>query len=203
MGLGARLLSRPTDLSDARRLSQTCYYLGSIHPTGMQPERTELYQVDEPGQTVLVVDKESGEEVSLPRNIPGVKQMFPHYISRPESIESALSSISSPSASFSCVSDAWSLPAHCRTIFYLYRLTGDRRYQDQGWRMFSDWIRVAETDWGFSSIIDVRDKKPRHGDNMESFVVSFSPKSPFGWLLTSLALSQMAETFKCVVRRLD
>jgi hypothetical protein len=51
-----------------------------------------------------------------------------------------------------------------------YRLTGDRKWQDKGWRMFVSWTQAALAEGGYSSLGDVRQKRPPHSDNMESFV---------------------------------
>lgn len=61
-----------------------------------------------------------------------------------------------------------------------YRLTGDRKWQEKGWKMFTSWISAAKSRAGVSSIEDVTKEigKIRYGDNMESFA--------------------FAETFKCV-----
>jgi mannosyl-oligosaccharide alpha-1,2-mannosidase len=52
-----------------------------------------------------------------------------------------------------------------------YRLTGDRKWQEKGWKMFVSWVTTAKTDAGISSIDDVTKDldKLRFGDNMESF----------------------------------
>ena len=44
-----------------------------------------------------------------------------HYIGRPETIES---------------------------VFYMFRLTGDRYWQDQGWKMFTSWMEHSITPHG-------------------------------------------------------
>lgn len=54
----------------------------------------------------------------------------------------------------------------------MYRITGDERHQDQGWRMFVDWVEQTQTDWGFASVQDVGSRDPKLTDKMESFVVS-------------------------------
>jgi mannosyl-oligosaccharide alpha-1,2-mannosidase len=43
LGLGARLLDRPTDQIDAERFTQSCYWLSAATPTGLQPEVVEFY----------------------------------------------------------------------------------------------------------------------------------------------------------------
>jgi hypothetical protein len=57
-------------------------------------------------------------------------------------------------------------------------LTGDKKWQDRGWKMFVSWMQAAKVEGGISSIFDVTKDKILYGDNMESFT--------------------FAETFKCV-----
>lgn len=49
----------------------------------------------------------------------------------------------------------------------MYRLTGDKLWQDKGWRMFSAWMDNALVDDGFASVSDVRRKAGTKIDNME------------------------------------
>ncbi|XP_008574715.1 PREDICTED: endoplasmic reticulum mannosyl-oligosaccharide 1,2-alpha-mannosidase [Galeopterus variegatus] len=62
-------------------------------------------------------------------------------------------------------------PETVESLFYLYRLTGDHKYQDWGWEIlqsFNTFTRVPSG--GFSSINNVRDPhKPKPRDKMESF----------------------------------
>ncbi|XP_061056803.1 endoplasmic reticulum mannosyl-oligosaccharide 1,2-alpha-mannosidase-like [Eubalaena glacialis] len=62
-------------------------------------------------------------------------------------------------------------PETVESLFYLYRLTGDRKYQDWGWeilRSFNTYTRVPSG--GYSSISNVQDpRNPQPRDKMESF----------------------------------
>ncbi|KAM9082145.1 endoplasmic reticulum mannosyl-oligosaccharide 1,2-alpha-mannosidase-like [Megaptera novaeangliae] len=62
-------------------------------------------------------------------------------------------------------------PETVESLFYLYRLTGDRKYQDWGWeilRSFNTYTRVPSG--GYSSISNVQDpRSPQPRDKMESF----------------------------------
>jgi mannosyl-oligosaccharide alpha-1,2-mannosidase len=49
-------------------------------------------------------------------------------------------------------------------------LTGDRKWQEKGWKMFVSWMSAAKVDGGISSIHDVTRKEYYHSDNMESFM---------------------------------
>ena len=55
-------------------------------------------------------------------------------------------------------------------LVYRYRLTGDRKWQEKGWKMFVSWITAAKVDGGISSIVDVTKKEYTFLDNMESFM---------------------------------
>jgi len=43
LGLGAKLLDRPQDMTDAEMFTQSCYWLSAATPTGLQPEVVEFY----------------------------------------------------------------------------------------------------------------------------------------------------------------
>lgn len=62
-------------------------------------------------------------------------------------------------------SERGSAAEHCR-----YRLTGDRKWQEKGWKMFVSWSQASKVDGGFSSIYDVTHPEYYHSDNMESFM---------------------------------
>jgi mannosyl-oligosaccharide alpha-1,2-mannosidase len=93
---------------------------------------------------------------------PGTKWLDRRYLGRPETIESVF---------YMCVSLALLLAVFAE--FYVtirYRITGDKKWQDKGWRMFVSWTKAALAPGGYSSLTDVRMKQPTQGDNMESFV---------------------------------
>ncbi|XP_069871232.1 endoplasmic reticulum mannosyl-oligosaccharide 1,2-alpha-mannosidase [Dipodomys merriami] len=62
-------------------------------------------------------------------------------------------------------------PETVESLFYLYRITGDRKYQDWGWdilQSFNKYTRVPSG--GYSSINNVQDShRPEPRDKMESF----------------------------------
>lgn len=49
-----------------------------------------------------------------------------------------------------------------------YRLTGDKKWQEKGWRMFTSWMDSCTAGAGFSSVSDVSVYPPRLADNMVS-----------------------------------
>ncbi|XP_038623920.1 endoplasmic reticulum mannosyl-oligosaccharide 1,2-alpha-mannosidase isoform X2 [Tachyglossus aculeatus] len=72
-------------------------------------------------------------------------------------------------------------PETVESLFYLYRLTGDKKYQDWGWeilRSFNKYTRVSSG--GFSSINNVQNpKSPEPRDKMESFFLGETLKYMF------------------------
>jgi mannosyl-oligosaccharide alpha-1,2-mannosidase len=66
-------------------------------------------------------------------------------------------------------------------VGFRYRLTGDRKWQEKGWKMFVSWVTAARVDGGLSSIADVTKhvEEIRYTDNMESFMFAETLK----WVL--------------------
>jgi hypothetical protein len=66
--------------------------------------------------------------------------------------------------------DARSSPETIESLFVAFRLTGDRRYRDQGWRIFQaieKYCRIPTG--GFASVINVDEVPVRYEDKMETF----------------------------------
>ncbi|CDZ96298.1 1, 2-alpha-mannosidase [Phaffia rhodozyma] len=157
MGLGSKLLNRPKDLEMAKRFTQTCYYTGAMTSSGLQAEKVEFYSPKSPGRWIDIVDSKGEILWKKPAGRPvGFKKVESKYINRPETIES---------------------------VFYMYRLTGDKVWQDKGWRMFSSWMNNSLADAGFSSVRDVRNPVISRLDNMESFALAETLK--YHYLLQS------------------
>ncbi|KAL1843585.1 hypothetical protein VTJ49DRAFT_868 [Mycothermus thermophilus] len=62
-------------------------------------------------------------------------------------------------------------PEAIESVWYMYRITGDKSWQEKGWRMFEAVIRATSTEVGHSAIHDVTatDSEPHKDDSMESF----------------------------------
>ena len=55
----------------------------------------------------------------------------------------------------------------------MYHLTGDKTYQDWGWKIFESFEKYTKQTDGYSSINDVRNKENvRPRDKMESFFLA-------------------------------
>jgi len=51
----------------------------------------------------------------------------------------------------------------------MYRITGDKSWQDKGWKMFEAIIKATSSDYGHSAIHDVTASEIHQVDEMESF----------------------------------
>jgi mannosyl-oligosaccharide alpha-1,2-mannosidase len=165
VGLGALIFDRPADLTTAIQLTDGCVWAYNSTATGIMPEifhlvpcegRTaaECKWSDAAWHTALkskAIDtplhsaKEIAEYVASQRLTPGVASITDRrYLLRPEAIES---------------------------IFVMYRITGDRAWQDKAWRMFEAVEAVTRTPIASSAIQDVtvEPSDVLTDDRMESF----------------------------------
>ncbi|KAI1175264.1 glycoside hydrolase family 47 protein [Nemania sp. FL0916] len=60
-------------------------------------------------------------------------------------------------------------PEAIESVWYMYRITGDKKWQDKGWKMFEAIVRHTATEAGNSAIDNVLATKPTHLNEMESF----------------------------------
>lgn len=64
-------------------------------------------------------------------------------------------------------------PETIESLYYLYKITGDKKYQDQGWKIFESFEKYTKLETGYSSISDVTSpNNPRIRDKMESFFLA-------------------------------
>lgn len=168
VGIGAKIFDRPSEMKTARQLVDGCIWAYNHTQAGIMPEVFHMLACSTPdesckwdehawlqdvanrnnnlnGKTTdeMTIDERGrilAEEWRLPQ---GFTEIDDHrYILRPEAIES---------------------------VFILYRLTGDRRYQDAAWDMFRAIEKVTRTEIANAGIKDVTVEEPEKEDRMESF----------------------------------
>ncbi|KAJ2511846.1 Mannosyl-oligosaccharide 1,2-alpha-mannosidase mns3, partial [Coemansia sp. RSA 1939] len=65
-------------------------------------------------------------------------------------------------------------PETVESLFILWRITGEAKWRDYGWRIFEafeKWARLPDGH-GYSNLLDVTVVPPQHADKMETFFVS-------------------------------
>lgn len=179
VALAGRLLSSRENVATGVRLARGCAYVYAAFPTGMMPERFNMIPCSDPAnctwnETTWFKGRYLRPEYKehLPKGFTTAKD--PRYILRPEAIES---------------------------VFYLWRITGDKEWQDAAWNMWQAVANGTAAPHGSAAVMDVtiaKDKLPQE-DYMEasSLVRPFLPL--LSCYLANLSISQsfwMAETLK-------
>ncbi|GBB94547.1 hypothetical protein RclHR1_02380006 [Rhizophagus clarus] len=140
LAIGAKTLNRPKDLEVAIRLGETCYWAYNSTPTGIGPEDFYFLEKNVTMDEKTTWLKQSQEDTVLP---DGVYKLNGNYLLRPETVES---------------------------LFVLYRVTGDKSYQEKGWKIWQSIEKWCKTETAYSGLINVASNKEIiQNDNMESF----------------------------------
>ncbi|KAI8980913.1 glycoside hydrolase [Pilobolus umbonatus] len=158
LAIGSKVFNRTDDLELAKKLMDTCVFMYRSSSTGLSPEtwmflRAEPYNpltfgvskntTDDMVDTILRLDYTQQQPSSLPLGLVGTDR---RYLLRPETVES---------------------------LFMLYRITGDSKYQEYGWEIFKAIQNTCTTPYAFASIKNVYGRPEMNAsnqiDNMESF----------------------------------
>lgn len=140
--LGGKLFDIADDVRVGEQLTRGCAWAYQVMPQGVMPEEFAMLSCKEPGLAHCEWDEERWKKQGnnkLPQGFSSVH--MPEYLLRPEAIES---------------------------VFYMYRMTGDSKWQDIAWEMFESIKKATETRFGHSAIKDVtRGGTPEKKDSME------------------------------------
>jgi mannosyl-oligosaccharide alpha-1,2-mannosidase len=141
VGLGGKIFSNTSHIDIADKLTQGCVWAYNTTPTGIMPENGRVVKCP-------TLDCQWDEDVWIQQ---GGGSFFPkpytavrdaRYILRPEAIES---------------------------LFYMYRITGDSKYQDMAWNMFQTIDNWTKTEFGNTELTNVMKTPPSKTDSMQSF----------------------------------
>jgi mannosyl-oligosaccharide alpha-1,2-mannosidase len=157
IAIGSRIFNQPTDMDLARKLTEGCVWLYSQAAAKVMPETSYLMGCVDPWEcswereawcAALNTrgDAECAEKISHERLFPGAV-MIPDrsYNLRAEAVES---------------------------IFVMSRATGDRAWQEAGWRIFGPIHAQTKTDHGNAALADVTLMFPPKTEHMESYWMS-------------------------------
>jgi len=145
----------PEHLQHGADLTETCYQLYHRNPSGLAPEIAAFVvgkSADHGEPTSTQQRKADAMEKAVSAWGTGNKDFFniaPHNLLRPETVES---------------------------IFYMYRITGDKKYQDWGWEIFQAFEKHSKTSAGYSGCHDVGQVPVAWDDRMESFFLAETMK---------------------------
>ncbi|KAL7010200.1 hypothetical protein EMMF5_000220 [Cystobasidiomycetes sp. EMM_F5] len=146
-GLGSQLLQDPDQMSLAVELTDSAIWAYQSTATGLMPEIVTFYHPqDSQRWEYATVDN---EDMARQRGIPvgSASQGDVEYMGRPETIES---------------------------VFYMYRITGDPAWQDQGGISSQNgkFLTIFTYSVGFANIANVNNNPAKQIDIQESFVLA-------------------------------
>lgn len=176
--LGSKVFNRPGDLDHARRLTDGCVWAYNITATGVMPEYFSVRRCPSAplsgGSTPSChFDPSTADQVSQRENQNLLAKLNAQGISTGGSDASTqvVSGSSSSGAynkpdSFLSISPGYALrPEALESVFYMYRITGEREWQEKGWNMVSSILQlsgIADSSGnivGYSSVSDVTDNR--------------------------------------------
>ncbi|KAF3907082.1 hypothetical protein ABW21_db0201638 [Orbilia brochopaga] len=126
-------------------------------------EKEEKEEKDE--QPTPVAD---GVQEPAPYHAPPMKDEYELWL---QTIEGQLKNTGLPEG-YTAVGDSRYIlrPEAIESVFYMYRITGDRSWQDKGWKMFQAIEKFTKTEIAHSAIGSVLDASGAYKlDSMESF----------------------------------
>ncbi|ORX54910.1 seven-hairpin glycosidase [Hesseltinella vesiculosa] len=162
LAVGAKILDRPEDMDLAKGSLETCVHMYRSSATGLGPERwgfnyaitydRTLYEMDIPKQKA----PEPRYQVNYPlpekpERYRSIQAQDRNYHLRPETVES---------------------------LYVLYRLTGDQKYQEYAWEIFEAIEKNCKTPSGYAAIMNVdwlpgpQELERNQADSMESFLLA-------------------------------
>ncbi|TID14701.1 glycoside hydrolase family 47 protein [Venturia nashicola] len=168
VGMASKIFNRPQDIETAKRLVEGCIWAYESTLSGISPE---IFKV------VKCYDAENcpwnKEEwySAIVREAPAVDSSVPEAkMSITERAEEIIKKTLLPQG-FTQVRDTRYIlrPEAIESVFILYRITGDTRYQDIAWQMFTSIDRVCKTEISYAAIHTVLEKDPSLADSSESF----------------------------------
>ncbi|KAF2144289.1 glycoside hydrolase family 47 protein [Aplosporella prunicola CBS 121167] len=159
VGIAAKIFDRPDEVKLARQLTDGCIWAYESMPTGIMPEIFHAVPCTDPTDCLW----------SEERWIEGVRQ----YTGK-STAEDALSVIERHNLpyGFTDVRDKRYLlrPEAIESVFIMYRITGDRMYQEKAWKMFKAVERATRTEISNAAINNVNDpEEVLKVDSCESF----------------------------------
>ncbi|KAJ0426480.1 glycoside hydrolase [Aspergillus carlsbadensis] len=163
VGIGAKVFNRPKELAIARKLTDGCIWAYDMMPTGIMPETLYLSPCEDNREC-------EWDEKKWYRDIRGRPPKHANIADTDAAAKALIDKFKFPPGVIEIADSRYMLrPEAIESVFIMYRLTGDKKYQDAAWRMFKNIDRVTRSKYGHAAITDVRLTKPPQLDYMESF----------------------------------
>lgn len=158
--LGGRLLGNENHVSIGEQLTESCVWAYKQFPAGIMPENAQL--VPCPSKEPCTFDKQAWHD--------GIIKDSAVFDNMGKSAETLIKELRLPEG-FSTVRDGkYHLrPEAIESVFVMYRITGDKKWQEKAWDMFRSIYVHTRTQYAHAAIEDVSNSTAPLMDNMESF----------------------------------
>jgi mannosyl-oligosaccharide alpha-1,2-mannosidase len=148
VGLGGKLFPNASHVDIAEKISQGCVWAYKSSPSGIMPENGKLAQC--PSTASCPWDEQLWKQRGGGSwQAPYNQVRDARYLLRPEALES---------------------------LFYMYRITGESKYQDMAWEMYQTIEKNTKATFGNAELSSVMANPPPQRDSMQSFWFSEAVK---------------------------
>lgn len=148
--MSSRLFNRPEDLQIGEALAEGCVWAYETGPLGLMPETFSLVPCPD-------IDEQCDFNQTLWNKIRGKFDEVPDICGG--DINCGLS-IGFPEGYLASIDTKYLLrPEAIESVFVMYRITGDEKWRNKGWRMFESIIKHTRTAYGHASLTTVMQLK--------------------------------------------
>ncbi|GAP87588.1 putative mannosyl-oligosaccharide alpha--mannosidase [Rosellinia necatrix] len=167
VGMAAKIFDRPADLKVAAELTDGCVWSYSGTPSGVGPEVFFYIPCE--------ADDENDDcQWSETRWHEAIRKHWAAGERGEKMTEQQIANIVEarrlPQAMVDVYDRRYQLrPEAIESVFYMYRMTGDAKWMDKAWDMFTAIEKHTRTSYAAAALDDVTDAKPDQVDSMESF----------------------------------
>ncbi|KAG1173669.1 hypothetical protein G6F70_005655 [Rhizopus microsporus] len=181
LAMGSKTFNEPEDMNIAKGLLETCVFMYRTTKTGLSPENwwisdTEKYNPITYNKTKSELEKMRDwwyEDDEIPKELPPIEKRQA-TIEKGYDVKYKLPKVKKRPSSLFFGDERYLLrPETLESLFILYRITGDQKYQEYGWEIFEAIEKWCKTGSGYASIRYV-DSTGKHNqiDSMESFLLA-------------------------------
>ena len=167
--LAAKIFDRPADLQLAERLTNGCLWAGRSTVSGIMPELFHTAPCPWASSDHCVWDADVWANDMFQRNTND-DQSAEKQLPKQQRIKLKQERLRLPQGISAIANRRYLLrPEVIESVFVMYRVTGDVRWREEAWSMFTAITNRCRTNIAFASLEDVTSNNSRQVDKMESF----------------------------------
>jgi len=175
VGLGAKIFDRPDDLEVAKQITDGCVWSYNITQSGIGPEifsftACGMIEDSQTGEKCKYTEEKWRTAIGAYHNPPSPKDDPESMKMSDERIDNLIKTKRLPPGLVEVNDRKYILrPEAIESVFMMWRLTGDRLWQEKAWTMFTAIEKHTKSAIASASLADVTRPDPTQQDSMESF----------------------------------